>query len=118
MPYIDTTCSVELEMAPTYKVSESGNSRKDLRFKFEVTPSDFKVLDHLSLPQSQRNTCHSFAFVCLMAARTAEIARNTNETQIQVSIDLDCQPGTGKTQEISISTGIGFLDHVSFYALE
>ena len=38
--------------------------------------------------------------------RTAEIARQTNETQIQIELDLD---GTGKHE---ISTGIGFLDHM------
>lgn len=48
-----------------------------------------------------------------MAARTAKIERKTNETQIEVYINLDCQPGTGNKQEIDISTGIGFLDHVS-----
>lgn len=47
-----------------------------------------------------------------MAARTAKIERKTNETQIEVAISLDCQPGTGNKQEISVSTGIGFLDHV------
>ncbi|HKY56118.1 MAG TPA: imidazoleglycerol-phosphate dehydratase HisB [Anaerolineales bacterium] len=38
--------------------------------------------------------------------RTAEILRQTNETQIQIELDLD---GTGKH---GISTGIGFLDHM------
>jgi imidazoleglycerol-phosphate dehydratase len=38
--------------------------------------------------------------------RTAEISRQTNETQIQIKLDLD---GTGKHD---ISTGIGFLDHM------
>ena len=38
--------------------------------------------------------------------RIAEISRQTNETQIQVKLDLD---GTGKHE---ISTGIGFLDHM------
>lgn len=47
-----------------------------------------------------------------MEARTAKIERKTNETQISVSINLDCQPGSGNAQEIEISTGIGFLDHV------
>ena len=47
-----------------------------------------------------------------MAARTATIERKTNETEIKVAINLDCQPGTGNKQEISVSTGIGFLDHV------
>ena len=38
--------------------------------------------------------------------RTAEVSRQTNETQIQIKLDLD---GTGKHE---ISTGIGFLDHM------
>jgi len=38
--------------------------------------------------------------------RTAEISRQTNETQIGIKLDLD---GTGKHE---ISTGIGFLDHM------
>ena len=38
--------------------------------------------------------------------RTAEISRQTNETQIEIRLDLD---GTG---EYEISTGIGFLDHM------
>ena len=38
--------------------------------------------------------------------RTAEISRKTNETQIEIALDLD---GSGTHQ---ISTGIGFLDHM------
>jgi imidazoleglycerol-phosphate dehydratase len=38
--------------------------------------------------------------------RTAKVSRETGETKIDLSIDLD---GTGKTD---ISTGIGFLDHM------
>ena len=38
--------------------------------------------------------------------RTAEIARQTNETQIDIKLDLD---GLGNHK---ISTGIGFLDHM------
>ena len=40
-----------------------------------------------------------------MANRTAKVNRETNETQIEASIDID---GTG---EASVSTGIGMLDH-------
>ncbi len=38
--------------------------------------------------------------------RTAELERNTNETKIQCSIDLD---GTGAS---SIDTGVGFFNHM------
>jgi imidazoleglycerol-phosphate dehydratase len=38
--------------------------------------------------------------------RTATVSRQTNETQIEVKLDLD---GTGRHE---ISTGIGFLDHM------
>ena len=38
--------------------------------------------------------------------RTAEILRQTNETQIEIKLDLD---GTGKHE---VSTGVGFLDHM------
>ena len=38
--------------------------------------------------------------------RTAQIERNTNETRIRMTLNLD---GTGKTD---ISTGVGFFDHM------
>ena len=37
--------------------------------------------------------------------RTAEIERNTKETQIKISLDLD-------GGEVNVSTGIGFFDHM------
>jgi imidazoleglycerol-phosphate dehydratase len=39
-------------------------------------------------------------------ARQAQVTRNTNETQISVSLNLD---GSGKSK---LSTGVGFLDHM------
>jgi len=39
-------------------------------------------------------------------SRTAEVVRNTSETQIRVAIDLD---GTGRQ---SLNTGVPFLDHM------
>jgi imidazoleglycerol-phosphate dehydratase len=41
-----------------------------------------------------------------MAARSAEVSRNTAETQIRVALDLD---GSGVSR---LSTGIAFLDHM------
>lgn len=48
-----------------------------------------------------------------MTSRQATLLRKTNETQIDVTIDLDCAPGSATKQVIDVSTGIGFLDHVS-----
>lgn len=42
----------------------------------------------------------------ITSGRRASVTRNTTETRIAVSVDLD---GTGK---YSVSTGIGFLDHM------
>ena len=45
-------------------------------------------------------------------SRQASVSRKTNETEIEVFIDLDCQPGSNVAQVIDVSTGIGFLDHM------
>lgn len=44
--------------------------------------------------------------------RTTSVTRKTNETSIQVTLNLDATPGSGILQEIDIKTGVGFLDHV------
>ena len=41
-----------------------------------------------------------------MSPRKTDVTRNTNETDIQLALDLD---GSGKAE---VSTGIGFLDHL------
>lgn len=57
-------------------------------------------IDHLSFPTIDRTI--------MAEARKAEISRKTNETDIQVAINLDSK----FDQSININTGIGFLDHV------
>ncbi|EJD02333.1 IGPD-domain-containing protein [Fomitiporia mediterranea MF3/22] len=47
-----------------------------------------------------------------MAARTASISRQTSETSIEVTLNLDWSPEAGAKQNIEVSTGIGFLDHM------
>ncbi len=48
----------------------------------------------------------SISFYVIMTERTSQITRSTNETDVEVTIDLD---GTGETD---IDTGIGFYDHM------
>ena len=48
-------------------------------------------------------------------SRRASVSRKTAETQIDVALDLD--PGSATEQSISVSTGIGFLDHASPHLL-
>ena len=50
-------------------------------------------------------------------ARVATVSRKTNETDIHVDLNLDAVPGSGITQVIKVNTGIGFLDHVTRFAL-
>jgi imidazoleglycerol-phosphate dehydratase len=52
-----------------------------------------------------------------MAARTATVSRKTSETEIELSLNLDCGPGAADAQVINVSTGIGFLDHVRTMSL-
>jgi imidazoleglycerol phosphate dehydratase HisB len=45
-----------------------------------------------------------------MSPRQARFSRKTDETQVEVTIDLDCAPGPSVVQTINVSTGIDFLD--------
>ncbi|KAG8714235.1 imidazoleglycerol-phosphate dehydratase [Ceratobasidium sp. 394] len=45
------------------------------------------------------------------SVRSATVSRKTSETDIEVNLELDCNPGL-KKQVIEVSTGIGFLDHM------
>jgi len=47
--------------------------------------------------------------------RSSSVKRTTNETKIEVDLQLDVVPGV-QVQTIDVSTGIGFLDHM-FHAL-
>ena len=60
-----------------------------------------------SIPRADPWRVHSvqIAYSVIMI-RTAEIVRNTNETQIRVTLKLD---GTGRSR---LATGIGFFDHM------
>lgn len=51
-----------------------------------------------------------------MSERTATVERKTSETEISCTINLDHDPAVGK-QVIEVSTGLGFLDHVSLLQL-
>ena len=54
--------------------------------------------DVMTWPQILDLLCHS--------ERTATVARNTSETRIETTVNLD------STRDTSISTGIGFFDHM------
>ncbi|KAF8078093.1 IGPD-domain-containing protein [Lyophyllum atratum] len=47
-----------------------------------------------------------------LPARQSTLSRKTSETEIDISINLDCTPGSENAQVIDVSTGIGFLDHM------
>lgn len=47
--------------------------------------------------------------------RQASVERKTGETNIAVTLNLDVAPG--EKQAINVSTGVGFLDHVSIPGL-
>jgi imidazoleglycerol phosphate dehydratase HisB len=45
--------------------------------------------------------------------RTASVSRKTTETDVTVKLTLDLAPGVA--QEITVKTGIGFLDHACVF---
>ncbi len=67
--------------------------------------SDRQLAENLHCDYLYPDWEHVRATVC-QGARTAEIVRTTNETDIHVAINLD---GTGRA---AINTGVGFFDHM------
>ena len=69
----------------------------------ELTVSKSELVNYIALETKDWSAIYEF----LKAKdRTGSISRNTNETQIQIDLNLD---GTGKSD---ISTGISFFDHM------
>jgi len=69
----------------------------------ELTVSKSELVNYIALETKDWSSIYEF----LKAQdRTGSIIRNTNETQIQIDLNLD---GTGKSD---ISTGISFFDHM------
>ena len=69
----------------------------------ELTVSKSELVNYIALETKDWSAIYEF----LKAQdRTGSIVRNTNETQIQIDLNLD---GTGKSD---ISTGISFFDHM------
>jgi imidazoleglycerol-phosphate dehydratase/histidinol-phosphatase len=77
-------------------------------------PSDVQFADNLGIRAFQLKTAQfggqwdwpSIAHELADAPRTATVARNTRETRITVSVDLD------RAGASSVSTGLGFFDHM------
>ena len=69
----------------------------------EITVKRNELNDIIALENNDWEQIYEFL---KLRARVAEIDRNTNETKIQISLNLD---GTGKS---NISTGLAFFDHM------
>ncbi|MCD8407671.1 bifunctional histidinol-phosphatase/imidazoleglycerol-phosphate dehydratase HisB [Tenacibaculum dicentrarchi] len=69
----------------------------------EITVKRSELDDFIALESSDWNAIYEFL---KLEERTAAIVRNTNETKIDIKLNLD---GTGKS---NISTGIDFFDHM------
>lgn len=69
----------------------------------EITVKRSELDEFIALESSDWNTIYEFL---KLKERTASIVRNTNETKINIQLNLD---GTGRG---NISTGINFFDHM------
>ena len=69
----------------------------------EITVSEHSLSDYIALESNDWQEIYNFLKV---EDRTGSIERNTNETKINIELNLD---GTGKSD---IDTGIAFFDHM------
>ena len=69
----------------------------------EVTVAAAELQNHISLETNEWSQIYEFL---KLKNRTASISRKTNETDIQINLNLD---GTGKGK---INTGLAFFDHM------
>jgi len=68
--------------------------------------SSAELLLSVGSPSEGAITKYEGALACRMTDRTAAVTRETGETSIEVTLDLD---GDG---EATVETGVGFLDHM------
>lgn len=77
-----------------------GDRDTDLELARNIGVRGLTVKRHGSVQESWAAVVHE------LTARRASVVRNTRETRIAVSVDLDA------TAPVSIATGIGFFDHM------
>ncbi len=77
-----------------------GDRDTDLELARNIGVRGLTVKRHGSVQESWAAVVHE------LPARRASVVRNTRETRIAVSVDLDA------TAPVSIATGIGFFDHM------
>jgi imidazoleglycerol-phosphate dehydratase/histidinol-phosphatase len=99
--YFDTT---EYDLANSYVI---GDRETDIQLAQNLGCKSIFIASEPSVNSTFSVSSWNEIYNLLkMPARVAEVTRNTNETKIGVSLNLD---GTGKCQ---IETGIGFFDHM------
>ncbi|CAG9296769.1 bifunctional histidinol-phosphatase/imidazoleglycerol-phosphate dehydratase HisB [Celerinatantimonas diazotrophica] len=73
-------------------------------------PTDMQLAENMGirgiLYDRNRNNWQAIVEQLTLTGRKAKVQRNTNETQIDVAVDLDSR------SKSTISTGIGFFDHM------